>query len=67
MRDYRYYFLDSEHHIRGVEEFKGTDDNEAIAEGQRLSDENDYYPEFEIWEGARLVTIGHHAHLVHYG
>jgi hypothetical protein len=67
MRDYRYYFIDSEHHIRGVEEFKGADDNEAIAKGKPLSAEQDYFPEFEIWEGARLIIFGHHGDLAHHG
>ena len=67
MRDYRYYFLDSEHHICGVEEFRGADDNEAIVKGQRLCAEQDHYPGFEIWEGARLLIFCHHGDLARHG
>ena len=58
MPEYRCYFLDSADHIRGVEEFMGPDDTEAIVEALRLFTERDYYPGFEVWQGKRRLSSG---------
>jgi hypothetical protein len=59
MPDYECYFLNEEHHFRGVEFFTEADDSAAIATSRRLFAERDDYAGFEVWEGARLLTFGH--------
>jgi len=58
MHGYRLYFLSSEDRIRGVEQFVAASDGDALARSHRILSEQDTYPGFEVWQGARLLTFG---------
>jgi hypothetical protein len=49
---YRLYRLDAVDHIKSVEQFRGKDDEAAIAEAVRL----DHAAVIEIWTGKRKVA-----------
>jgi hypothetical protein len=55
MHAYRCYFLNGKGQFRDVEAFAAENDNEAIAKGHCLIAERDYFTNFEVWQGARLV------------
>jgi len=55
MKYYRFYFLSPANAIKDVAEFECRDDDAALEHAHKLHRDQRDYPDFELWEGPRLI------------